>query len=402
MDSFTHIVIDEIHERDRHTEFLMIALRELLNRKSGLSVILMSATIQTNELMEYWSGAGSSQQFNDIVSDAKHRPAEINIPGRTFPVQTFFLEDCLAMTGFVDDSSMHFGDTMDELESSIATLLTQGGSGNGKKQKKQVQCHMMSQSTLSCIMCNKTGFTSPEELGTHVALCDGGGKLSIFAMEEKIRNTDAFLSTTNNQFDSTEDEPEEAIEDEEDIYEEDDTEQVDGLRMGKWDGESPFAVADNIAIGSKSTLTEEEMLNRYQTIHDDQQIDSDLIIKMINYICKSSYGNGAILVFLPGWQDITELMLLLESTAPFFDKSKYLVLPLHSGIPSKEQRLVFQQPRKGVRKIVLATNIAETSITIDDVAFVIDSGRAKEKVSIFIHFKPHFQTPHLINSHYVI
>lgn len=42
------------------------------------------------------------------------------------------------------------------------------------------------------------------------------------------------------------------------------------------------------------------------------------------------------------------------------------------------QRLIFDKPEDGVRKIVLATNMAETSITINDVVFVIDCGKAKE------------------------
>lgn len=42
------------------------------------------------------------------------------------------------------------------------------------------------------------------------------------------------------------------------------------------------------------------------------------------------------------------------------------------------QRLIFDKPENGVRKIVLATNMAETSITINDVVFVVDCGKAKE------------------------
>lgn len=42
------------------------------------------------------------------------------------------------------------------------------------------------------------------------------------------------------------------------------------------------------------------------------------------------------------------------------------------------QRLIFEKPEDGVRKIVLATNMAETSITINDVVFVVDCGKAKE------------------------
>ena len=87
---------------------------------------------------------------------------------------------------------------------------------------------------------------------------------------------------------------------------------------------------------------------------------------------------GAILVFLPGWDEITRLKERLEAN-PAFGGGRYSVLPLHSMVPPADQRRVFARPPPGVRKIVLATNIAETAVTIDDVVVVINSGRAKEK-----------------------
>lgn len=47
-------------------------------------------------------------------------------------------------------------------------------------------------------------------------------------------------------------------------------------------------------------------------------------------------------------------------------------------MPFLLQKLIFENPEGGVRKIVLATNMAETSITINDVVFVVDCGKAKE------------------------
>ena len=59
--------------------------------------------------------------------------------------------------------------------------------------------------------------------------------------------------------------------------------------------------------------------------------------------------------------------------------SKALVLPLYSQLPTKEQLRVFQPPPPNTRLIILATNVAETSITIPGVRYVIDCGRSKEK-----------------------
>ena len=54
------------------------------------------------------------------------------------------------------------------------------------------------------------------------------------------------------------------------------------------------------------------------------------------------------------------------------------VYPLHSSIATEEQEHAFLIPSEGTRKIVLATNIAETGITIPDVTCVIDTGKHKE------------------------
>jgi HrpA-like RNA helicase len=86
---------------------------------------------------------------------------------------------------------------------------------------------------------------------------------------------------------------------------------------------------------------------------------------------------NAILIFLPGIKEITTLQEQLVYSLRSQEERDW-VLPIHSTVPPEDQRRVFTRPPPGVRKIVLATNIAETAITIDDVAFVIDTGRMKE------------------------
>lgn len=112
---------------------------------------------------------------------------------------------------------------------------------------------------------------------------------------------------------------------------------------------------------------------------NEYQIDFDLIVSLISRIATDpNYVNfsKAILVFLPGIADIRTLNDMLLGDRYF--QNNWLVYPLHSTIASEDQEAAFLVPPPGYRKIVLATNIAETGITIPDVTCVVDTGKHRE------------------------
>ncbi len=79
----------------------MIVLKDLVIKRKDLRVILMSATLDIEELKRHWTIEGSKDERagNGENSSDSCSPAVISVPGRTFPVQTFFLEDILRMIG---------------------------------------------------------------------------------------------------------------------------------------------------------------------------------------------------------------------------------------------------------------------------------------------------------------
>jgi HrpA-like RNA helicase len=87
---------------------------------------------------------------------------------------------------------------------------------------------------------------------------------------------------------------------------------------------------------------------------------------------------GGILVFLPGMMEIRKLCDMLAESRAFSDSKRYVVLGLHSSLDSQAQRAIFRRYPAGIVKIVVATNIAETSITVDEITHVVDCGRVKE------------------------
>lgn len=79
----SHVVIDEVHERTIDSDFLLIVIRRLMQRRPDLKLILMSATLEAQRFSNYLGGV-----------------PVMNIPGRTFPVEMKHLEDAIELTNY--------------------------------------------------------------------------------------------------------------------------------------------------------------------------------------------------------------------------------------------------------------------------------------------------------------
>jgi ATP-dependent RNA helicase A len=76
----SHVIVDEIHERDVNSDFIMVVLRDMVTTYPDLRVILMSATIDTTLFSDYFGNC-----------------PVIEVPGRAFPVKQYFLEDTVEL-----------------------------------------------------------------------------------------------------------------------------------------------------------------------------------------------------------------------------------------------------------------------------------------------------------------
>ncbi|KAJ3034589.1 hypothetical protein HDV00_004862 [Rhizophlyctis rosea] len=103
------------------------------------------------------------------------------------------------------------------------------------------------------------------------------------------------------------------------------------------------------------------------------KVESGVVREAVRWCCAQS--EGAILIFAPGVQEIKDTIRALQ---PIVSECGLEVMPLHANLSPAEQRKVFGNVGKGRRKCVVSTNVAETSVTIDDVVYVIDTGLVKE------------------------
>ncbi|XP_037563529.1 3'-5' RNA helicase YTHDC2-like [Dermacentor silvarum] len=89
MATISHVIVDEVHERDRFTDFLLTVLRDLLPKFRNLKVILMSATMDVELFVKYFGGC-----------------PVVEVPSRSYEVKAYFLEDVLRLTGYTSQAML--------------------------------------------------------------------------------------------------------------------------------------------------------------------------------------------------------------------------------------------------------------------------------------------------------
>jgi small subunit ribosomal protein S24e len=258
LDDVTHIIVDEVHERDVDTDLLLVVLKRLLAdrraRQKSLKVVLMSATIDPTLFQTYFAAEDGT-------------PAPVaEIPGRSFPVSKYYLDDVIQQLSTI------------EMRNS------------------------------SWVWRDKAVVEYAEgEIGPHALAAVAGNP--------------------------------------------------------------------HYRPGAQPDLS--------QILQKDFEIPYALVALTIAHVIKKS-DDGHVLVFLPGWDEMMALQKVFDDSRSllginFTNPKEFSIHLLHSTVPVAEQQAVFEPPKTGVRRIILATNIAETSITIPDVVYVVDTARVKEK-----------------------
>jgi ATP-dependent helicase HrpB len=137
---------------------------------------------------------------------------------------------------------------------------------------------------------------------------------------------------------------------------------LDGARVAKLLGDAPV-----IASKGRAYPVETRYLGRDATRRIDDQV-ADAVTRALGA------ETGSVLVFLPGQAEIRRVA---DALAQRVRDPNVDIVPLYGALDMREQDRAIMPPAKGRRKVVIATSIAETSLTIDGVRIVIDSGLAR-------------------------
>ena len=129
---------------------------------------------------------------------------------------------------------------------------------------------------------------------------------------------------------------------------------------------------------------------------DSSDIDYDMLSVLVRHLvrAKDTNDDGSILVFLPGAPEINKAK---DAILKISRGERIAILPLHGGLQPREQKRVFDPSDYGTTKVILSTNVAETSITIPDCTIVIDTAREKQS-----SYDPSNRMPLLVGAWFIL
>jgi len=367
------VILDEVHERDVNTDFVMLTLKQvLLAGSTKAKVVLMSATLQAETFVKYFGDVARTLADAGLGAPGSTRDSIpiVRVEGRTFPVRDHFLEDALLWTSF-------------EMDAATLRLVPTGRPRLSFDALQQRQRDAMGKDTESTarVALEQAVPILQQRLGKPFTVHQ------IHSLEPLHKRSGAGLSVSLRLIHS--DSHESTILDLE--LEIGLGRQVTVDRLTELSrvavpcaGDIGDVIGSAEGIGNASVpafgkpRASSELLSRWRVV---PKVHPELVLALVEFFHASSL-EGSILIFLPGIQDMMAVESALESGRTY---ASLWVVKCHSGLPSQEQHLVFKTPPRGQRKVVLATNIAESSITIPDVVFVIDSGLMKEKTYSAAH-----------------
>ncbi|TYG72697.1 hypothetical protein ES288_D04G042500v1 [Gossypium darwinii] len=331
----THIIMDEIHERDCFCDFMLAIIRDILPSYPHLRVVLMSATLDSERFSQYFGGCPI-----------------IRVPGFTYPVRSFYLEDVLSILKSTDDNHLISANASDQDEDPELT--------EEDKIALDEAINLAWSSDDFDPLLDLISVEGGSKVHNYQHSLTGLTPLMVFAGKGRVEEVCMLLSFGVDCSLISKD-------------------RKSALDWAEQENQQEAAeIIKNHIESSQKNIGGQHLLEKYIASGNPEIIDVVLIEQLLRKICIGS-NEGAILVFLPGWEDINRMKEKLLANPFFKDSSRFIIIPLHSMVPSADQKKVFNRPPLGCRKIVLSTNVAESSVTIDDVVYVIDSGRMKEK-----------------------
>ncbi len=373
----THIIVDEVHERSLDSDFLLTLLKRLVvetrsrrhNEGAGggahrdpasrrllagrrcPKIVLMSATIDADRFSTFFGGA-----------------PVFRVEGRSFPVRLFYKDQVeeLLNRGV---SSQATGSRVQSDNDAAWGASRGSGWGAGRSRSRADRDNWRSGGR-GGRKAEQTGWggqktKKTESSGWGAEISGWGGNKSGWGAENSAQNQTNGQGThraaTFNQ--STHD--------------------------GGWGSVAAAAAPSSSSSDSKaswgtdSTWGSSVDARSSSTDPNAPPPDTDILLVagVVEYIHFAKRGdgpeNGAILVFVPGWADIRDITHALEAGRA---GATLYVVPLHGSLTRAEQDRVFSRPPRGRRKVVVATNVAETSLTVQDVGYVVDTGLEKVNV----------------------